>query len=712
MRRKFLAWLFAVICTVFSVTVLLAYAHFTRHAEERAAQTMNARLTDLMELIHHAEDGARHVMMVNDASALQRTRALAEMLCLRPELLRNQEALQGVCNELGAEQISITDAQGIVRAAVPATGVGYNLGEHEQSREFLACIADPDKEICQRPALNGQEHLMMQYAGVHRKDAPGVVQIGVLTAHEQALRNNASFGKLAANFRLGDHGHIIAFRDGAVLDKGGLIISEAELLSLPRGVAREVSLNGERYYAYAMEDPGSGYLLVGLMPVSDMYVGAMRSVRSILFSNLALFVMMFVVVSYLLQYYVVRSIRRVNDSLRRIKNGDLNERVDVSDTPEMARLSTDMNAMVDTLQFYAEEKRESMKRELELARTIQMSAMPTKFPPFPNREEFDLYAVCSPALTVGGDYYDFFLIDPNHLGFLVADCSDNGIPAALYMMRCISVTRSLARAGAPPATLMTEANAALCEGNTGELSMSLFYGCLEIDSGRLSYVNAGAPQALLQHEGGAFERLSMISGMVMGVYEAAQYTQGTLQLQPGDRLFLYTAGVLEAADAENTPFGEMRLQEALGGSAARISDVPLMVRSALRRFMQDAEQREDITMLALEYRGHKRREATREVTAGGPEGVDEMLDAQLEAVFAAPNDIADMKATTAAVLAALAPETRVQVCLRCDEHSAELSFRYAGSRHNPMISLPHLPVNDVRYTYDKENLLTLKKALA
>lgn len=712
MRRKFLLWLFALLLSVFVVTGALAYFYFTHHAEERAAQTMSTRLSDLMELIRHAEAGTQHVMEMNDAGALQRTRALAELLRLNPALLKHQEALQGICNELGAAQIVVTDASGEVIASVPEHLVGYRLGEHEQSQEFMACVDDADAEICQRPHANGQEKLTMQYTGVHRRDARGVVQLGIVTPHEQVVRADASFGKLAANFSLGENGRIVAFRGGALLSGGSLPCSEAELLALPVGKAVPLVLQGEDFYAYAMEQ--EGYRLVGVLPAADVYRSRGGVLRSLLLSNLVLFLLMFAAVFYLLQYYVVRSIKRVDESLRHITEGDLDTRVMVvGDTPEMIRLSTGLNAMLDALQYYAEEKRENMQRELELARSIQMSAIPGKFPAFPNRAEFDLYAVCAPALTVGGDFYDFFLIDENHLCFMVADCSENGIPAALYMMSSLSVIRSHARTGADPVTLMTETNRALCEGGKGkDIHMSLFYGELEISSGRVRYANAGSSHALLQHAGGAFERLSVKSGMVLGVYDAAEYAEGELQLEVGDRIFLYTEGVLSSSDAENTPFGEMRLQEALGMPAARVSDVLLQVRSSLRRFMGEAEQRQDVTMLALEFQGRKRATGRREVPAGKPEGLPEMFDELMEAVLAAPSDIADMKASCLSVLAALEPELSVEVQLQCDEKQAELSFSYPGARYNPMITLPHLPVNSVRYSYaDDRNLLTLHKEL-
>lgn len=710
MRRLFLAWLFAVICTVFALTVGGAYVHLRRHAEELAAERMDARLRDLMELIRHAEESTRHMMKVNDADNIQRARALAELLRLNPSLLQSQEALQGICNELGALEISVSDENGIVQAAVPASHVGYSLGEHDQSREFMACVDDPDREISQRPQANGSEHKMMQYAGVHRRDARGVVQLGVLTAHEQELRANASFGKLAAEYRLGKNGHIVAIKDGAVLNPGTVALSESSLLGLPLKQAREISIGSGDFFVYAVEQ--NGYRLVGMLPIKEIYAGAWELLRPVLVGNSVLVLIILAALCLLLQFYVLHPIRRVNEFLQRIAGGDLNERVAVGGSPEMLRLSSDLNAMVDALHYYAEAKRESMRHSLELARNIQMAVMPAKFPAFPHREDFDLYAICSPAMTVGGDFYDFFLIDEDHLGFMVGDSSRNGIPAALYMMRCMAVTRAVARTGAAPADVVTETNKALTGMESGEIEMSLFYGSLELSTGALRYVNAGTPQVYRRPAEGSYEPVELQSGMVLGVYEEAVYVEGVLYLQPGDRLFLYTEGVLSAADAENTPFGSERLREALETPAARIADVPLQVRSAIRRFMQDAEQREDITMFALEYCGVKRAEATRRFTAGETNIMGELLDELMQEVLAAPSDIDDMKACAFAVMETMETALPVTARLSCIPTEAVLTLQYAGPRRNPLVGLPHLPVDDVRYSYGTENLLTLRKVLA
>lgn len=709
MRRTFLIWLLAIICTAFGVTVLLSCLQFSRHAQERASQVMSTRLRDLQELIQQAEKGMKHVVEINDNSMLERARALAEIIRLDPSVLQHQERLQGLCNELGADQLAVSDKKGILIAAVPSELRGFNLAQHEQSHEFMKCLQEPGTELCQRPRNNAVQNLPLQYAGVSRRDAPGVVQLGFQAQHERKVRASSSVDHLANGFQNEKSGHIIAFRNGAILNEEFLPYPTTDLLSLPLDETSTITLGDERYFAHAIEF--DGYRLVNLMPVGEFF--QMRALKAVLLWYILLFVVLFAALSYLLQRLVIRGISRLNDALRVISRGDLEHRVEVTDTPEFSRLSSGINAMVDTIQAYGEQRQEAINRELELARAIQTTALPSKFPAYPHRPEFDLFATCMQAKVIGGDFYDFFLTDQDHLSLLVADVSASGIPAALFMMRSMSIIRGLARASSSPVDLVTQTNRALCDGNTADLRMALFYGSLEISSGKLSFVNAGPPQALLQHQEGEYELIAMSCGKVLGLQEDAAYTECHLTLHPEERLFLYTDGVTKAANMDNTPFGAVRLQEALQGSAATASDVIRLVRSSLRDFTQEAEQTRDITMLALIYRGKKKSRRERSFPAGNPEEARDVVEEALEEVLAAPVAIADIQASVAGILAELPPESPVTLRLSCDEEEAEITLSYPQPLFNPLISLPHLPLDGTSFRSDEEEgcTLTLVKQL-
>lgn len=694
MRIKFLSWLFLLICAAFAVAGILAYAQFQRQAQDRATQIMSTRLSDLLELITYTQASMKHVMEINDASTLERARALAEIIRLNPDILQSQEALQGLCNDLGAIELNVTDGQGIVIAAVPASNKGKDISSQELGRPFMQCIKEPGFELCQRPRNNGDD--IRQYTGVHRLDQPGLVLLGIAGQHEQTVRAGASFGKLAANFKLGRNGHIIAFREGSLLNREQLSFPTSDLLALPLDKASEVSIADAEYFTYAVSK--DGFRLVGLIPRSEMTDMSRQNLWRLLRSNVFLFIVEFILVWILLQKLVLSGISRIDTSLRRITEGFKDERVNVKSCPEFLRLSTGINDMVDSLQTYAEQGRQRLQREMELARAIQSTILPNSFPAFPGHPEFDIYATCSQANEVGGDFYDFFMPDAQHLCFLVGDINATGVPAALFMMRAISTIRGMAFATRDVEELARKANTTLCEGNPPGMRLSLFYGILQVNSGTLRFFNAGKPQALIQHDKEEFERLAMNSGPAMGYLPDASYSACELELQPGDRLFFYTEGVLTATNADNTPFDILRLQQALQQQANLLSDLPANVYAALRAFSGDMGPNKDITMLAFEYKGKKRNSAKLSFTAGEPASMDNLLDEQLESVLAAPRDIQDLHSALHCILSQLPPDCAITLDMRCDEEEAEINLHYDIPRFNPLISLPHLPLDRTEFS--------------
>lgn len=712
MRRTFLIWLSAVLVTTFVIIGTLVYSQFANHARERAEQMMSTRLMDMLEMFRHADRSISYLSNANDSSTLDRTRALAEIISLNPSILKNQEELQGICNRLGAEQIVICDEEGRVEAAVPQSYVGYNIEAGDEIRLLIAGEDGMGSEIC-GPISHGetQHQGIMQYAGVRRIDKPGFVRLGFRTRWEQLSRAESSFDYSAGKLRLGDGGRIAVFRRGMCLASGKLAISQAELLALPPDEVREVPIDGKNYFLYAVD--GGGYRLIGLLPAKEIYKSSLGAVQFVLLSNLLLFIIMFAVVSYLLQRIVLQGISKVNEALREITEGDLEKRVDVGDSPEFQRLSNGINFMVDSLRSVGEERQQGIKRGLELARTLQSTVLPDKFPPFPHINSFDLYACCLQASEVGGDFYDFSMPDEQHLHFLVADVDASGVPAALFMMRAISILRTFAKSGQSPVDIVTNANRELCEGNQAGIRMALFFGSLNITTGELEYVNAGNLSAWLQHEGGDYVPMGGQTDYILAEREDFSFHSSTLHMEPQDRLLFYTEGVMGVTNTNNTPFNEQRLQETLRTPAATVTDVLQLVRSSLRQYAGGERFHRDITMLCLEYKGEPANKAQLAFAAGEPAEAEELIAQQLEELFAAPLDIADVQASVRTVLAALPPACEVRMDLRCTETQAEVELMYPAPLCNPLEQVSPLPVDHstFEFTENQENRLTLWKTL-
>ena len=245
-----------------------------------------------------------------------------------------------------------------------------------------------------------------------------------------------------------------------------------------------------------------------------------------------------------------------------------------------------------------------LDKELKFAADIQINMLPTAFPAFPDRTEFDLYASMTPAKEVGGDFYDFFLIDGDHLGLVIADVSGKGIPAALFMAVSKSLIKNQLMSGCDPATALERVNLQLCERNSSMMFVTVWLAVLEISSGRGTACNAGHENPGLQRGGGDFELLRYKHDMFIGVNKKARYQNREFELHPGDCVFVYTDGVPEASNAATEMFGEERLVSTLNRNrGAGPEELIQSVREAVNRFADNAPQFDDITMLCLKYYG-------------------------------------------------------------------------------------------------------------
>ena len=251
-------------------------------------------------------------------------------------------------------------------------------------------------------------------------------------------------------------------------------------------------------------------------------------------------------------------------------------------------------------------EKERISTELHMANRIQEAMLPHIFPPFPDRKEFDIYATMDPARDVGGDFYDFFLVDPDHLCVVMADVSGKGIPAALFMMISKTILQNCAMLGQSAGAVLEKTNEALCANNQAEMFVTVWVGILEISTGKMTCANAGHeyPVMYTKEDSREFELIKDRHGFVVGGMEHTRYREYELQMKPGDKLFVYTDGLPEATDAEGQMFTTEKMVETLNTVAhGSPKEVLRTVKDAVNAFVGDAEQFDDLTMLCLEYRG-------------------------------------------------------------------------------------------------------------
>ncbi len=260
---------------------------------------------------------------------------------------------------------------------------------------------------------------------------------------------------------------------------------------------------------------------------------------------------------------------------------------------------------IDQIKKVTAEK-ERIGAELEMASKIQASQLPSLFPPFPDRKEFSLYASMTPAKEVGGDFYDFFMIDHDHIGLIMADVSGKGVPAALLMMVARVLIKSSLQNGNDPSKALESVNNQLCEGNDANFFVTMWVAVLEISTGKGLAANAGHEHPVVRRANGSYELVLYKHSMAVGIMEGLKFKQHEFHMSPGDSIFVYTDGVAEATNAHKELYGTERMLEALNKEPDASTEKTLSnVMEDINCFVDGAEQFDDITMLCLRYYGEK-----------------------------------------------------------------------------------------------------------
>ena len=386
----------------------------------------------------------------------------------------------------------------------------------------------------------------------------------------------------------------------------------SEILAGKTGVSKTPD---EVYFSYAPIE-STGWKFCVKIPES-VILEPVRSVeRTVIFSIilfLAAFLVIVAIVVVASQKFAKRltnPIIALGQDVKEISGGNLDYRAEIHDNDEIGDLAKSFNYMALSLKDYIKDlaavtaEKERIGAELNVATRIQADMLPRIFPPYPDRNEFDIYATMTPAKEVGGDLYDFFLINKNHLGLVMADVSGKGVPAALFMVIAKTLIKNRAMMGGSPAEILYDVNNQLCEGNDAELFVTVWLGILEISTGKVISANAGHEYPAIKRAGGKFELIKSKHSPAVAAMEGMKFRESAFSLNPGDVLYIYTDGVAEATNADEELYGTDRMIEALNKNPdSNVVDLLKDMKSDVDSFTGDAPQFDDITMLGLQYFG-------------------------------------------------------------------------------------------------------------
>ncbi len=611
MKRTFQKWLFVFVASAFIVMFALSYAVQTRQARKTSLELVRLKIADVINQLKITEHNLETITQATNSVSLLKARVFAKLIEDNPKILTDRKLLEETRLLLDADEVHVSDENGVLRASIPQDYEGFFMGSSEQSGQFMEALKNPSFELVQEPRERAKDGGFFQYAGVARKDRTGIVQVGLRPQRLKEALELADVKNIAGAFRIGEGGSIIIAKDGKILSYGikEKIYSAQDKQTLQnlaqiRPPVFAAELDGQDYNGIAVL--WRDYTILGLLPEKEMYAERSSVMHIIIFVNVILFILVFTLISFLVQKIAISGIDKINYSLAKITGGNLEEQVNVANSKEFISLSAGINSTVSALKKAIAEAAARLNRELEFAKEIQESVLPKVLPPYSGRKDFDIYASMQPAREVGGDFYDFLFVDKEHLAFLVADVSGKGIPAALFMMTTKTLLKNLMQTGMSPAEIFASANKQLAQDNEQNLFVTAFLAFLNINTGELACVNAGHNPPLIKKRGGAFEYIKTPTNIALGIMGEVSYKSCSYTLEKGDAVFLYSDGVTEAANKKEELFGEENLQKALNEKETQNADMRALlghIKTSVDAFAQGAEQADDITMLAVQFNG-------------------------------------------------------------------------------------------------------------
>jgi len=487
-------------------------------------------------------------------------------------------------------------------------GARVFIAVYDTKGTLLASVVSPefDIDITSQPQVGdsyfsyAKDELLLIAHRPIKKDDQNIGSVFLGEAIDARFVNNLSdITDLTITLYL-DNGTVLGpFRKGLILPGDARATKRVQVLG-----QRHID-NDTFFLASSREDFGQ---MIAGVSISDI-IKATRTTTFILIA-IALFSTLIAIVIIFIwtEKSVVSPIHELTKGARKVGEGNLNVTFNIRTRDEINELGNAFNEMTSNLKNHIKQlsevtaAKERMQSELRIAHDIQMSIIPKIFPPFPNRPEFDIYAVLEPTKEVGGDLYDFFFIDDDHLCFVIGDVSGKGVPASLFMAVVKTMIKATAKESKDPSEILHKINKEISHDNPSCMFATIFCCILNIKTGEVHYANGGHNPPLIIRSGKEPEFLKTSVGMVVGTFEEAEFGKGKVTLGPGDIFYMYTDGVTEAANKKNELFSEERLQKKLSVyKEAHVQELIEATQREISAFCKGAPQSDDITIMALEY---------------------------------------------------------------------------------------------------------------
>lgn len=613
MYRAFQGRLFVILLSTFIFTFTASYILQTREANRYISNTFQFTLKYIKSRIDFFETNQEILKKRMVQIISEKAQTLALNLHKNKSLQKDEDYLEHWREKNQLQDITLFDEKGQVISRVSKQKTTQSLQAEKKYMPLINKNASLFEEYCDLTAKKQPEGNLRILT-----IAPNVSSIGLLQFKRRCEIDNVamettSIKNLASYFKINQSGFILIMRDGKIISSGRPELTEEKIKQI--GLWKQMYDSGKRhegmYQAQLDREtslfyyvPYKQYMLIAVFPANELYKQRNIALWWETLCYLTLYMITFILLSILIKRVVISGIRQINTSLEKITAGDLTEEVNVKTSEEFISLSNGINVTVTALRRALENEKDRIHQELDFAHKIQSSVIPKNFPPFPDKSQFDIFASMQPAKEIGGDFYDFALLGKNKskLGFIIADVSDKGIPAALFMMSSKTLIKNYAEMDLSPAKIFTKANRQLCKNNDTFMFVTAFVGILDLETGILTYTNAGHNPPYLKRAGGKFEQMKVDPAFALGGSSKTVYQDKQLQMNFGDTLFLYTDGITEGQDKDEQFYGEDRLEKILNDNRnLPVTDLLSAIQKDINGFERDTEQADDITMMGLQF---------------------------------------------------------------------------------------------------------------
>ena len=623
-----------------SIILVSLFSHerfFRKRASEGIAHTFQRRLLSCIVIAYlitstftlilqngmaQIETQEVFTVAINDVETAVREKSNRQLLKIAEQVKQEYEkdpaiSLSDLVKKYGIKEINVVAPNGIITNSTEADVINsYDMNSKAQSKEFVDMLKVQDSFVQDYSPRGKDESVWRKYAAVNLTES-GFIQVGYDSEQFREMLDEFVID-VTKNRHVGTSGFV------AVLDEQlCMVIDDAyagkHISSIGINPPKEMQqgqtattlynadvvdgindLSAEYMYVFKFVE---GYCLIAAMPVDEAMFMRDASMLTSIFMQVIIFATLFIFIYLLIKRVIINNLKKINDTLAQITNGDLSVTVDVRSNEEFASLSDDINSTVATLKQYIAEAAARIDKELEYAKQIQLSALPTNFP---TDEDHSIYAQMIAAKEVGGDFYDFYKLNDTTVAFLAADVSGKGIPAAMFMMTAKTIIKDLAESGMAVNDIFTKANEKLCENNESGMFVTAWMGILDLTTGNVQFANAGHNPPLLKRANGDFEYLKTRAGFVLAGMEDIRYRAGEITLNQDDRLFLYTDGVPEATNVDNKLYSEDRLLDFMNKNASmEATELLPALKANIDEFVGEAPQFDDITMLMFDYKPKK-----------------------------------------------------------------------------------------------------------